>query len=198
MFKIKNNVILPPAKIGIIGGGQLGKMLTFAAKRMGYTVIILDPTPNSPASQVADKQIVGSLQDSNEIRKLAEITDVITYEFEFVNADVLSELESEGYKIYPSGTTLKKIQDKYVQKSLFKTAGLPVPRFTKINDIKDIEKVIESFEFPIILKNCTGGYDGKRSTCSNSIYRWCSKCRVISCSNIRGERSRGYGKSYYV
>ncbi|GIM29155.1 N5-carboxyaminoimidazole ribonucleotide synthase [Clostridium polyendosporum] len=161
MFKRKNNVILPPAKIGIIGGGQLGKMLAFEAKRMGYTVIILDPTQNCPAGQVADKQIVGSLHDSNEIRKLAELTDVVTYEFEFVNADVLCELESEGYKIYPSGSTLKKIQNKYIQKSVFSSAGLPVPRFTKINHIEDIEEGIKDFGFPLVLKHCTGGYDGK-------------------------------------
>lgn len=161
MFKRNNNTILPPAKIGIIGGGQLGKMLAFEAKRMGYTVIILDPTLNCPAGQVVDKQIVGSLHDSNEIRKLAELTDVITYEFEFVNADVLCELESEGYKVYPSGTTLKKIQNKYIQKSIFQSMGLPVPRFTKINHIKDIEGAVKDYGFPIILKNCTGGYDGK-------------------------------------
>lgn len=161
MFKRENNVILPPAKIGIIGGGQLGKMLAFEAKRMGYRVIILDPTPNSPAGQVADEQIVGSLQDSNEIRKLAELTDVITYEFEFVNADVLCQLESEGYKIYPSGNTLKKVQNKYIQKSIFENSGLPVPNFIKVNGISDINHAIKEFGLPIILKNCTGGYDGK-------------------------------------
>lgn len=161
MFKRENNIILPPAKIGIIGGGQLGKMLAFEAKRMGYRVVVLDPTPNSPAGQVADEQIVGSLQDSNEIRRLAELVDVITYEFEFVNADVLCKLESEGYKIYPSGNTLKKIQNKYIQKSIFRNFGLPVPNFIKINNIKDINQAVKDFGLPIILKSCTGGYDGK-------------------------------------
>jgi len=161
MLKRKNGPVLPPGKIGIIGGGQLGKMLAFEAKRMGYTVIVLDPTPNSPAGQVADRQIVGSLQDFSEIRKLAELTDVITYEFEFVNADVLSELEEEGYKVYPSGATLKKIQNKYIQKSIFQREGLPVPSFTKVNYKKDIEEAVKDFRFPIVLKDCTGGYDGK-------------------------------------
>jgi len=125
-------VLQPPAKIGIIGGGQLGRMLAMAAKRMGYFVAVLDPDVNSPAGQVADKQIASSFSDLQAIRSLAELTDVLTYEFEHIDADVLSEIEVEGYVVYPSSSTLKNIQDKYRQKTLLSEAGLPVPKFCNV------------------------------------------------------------------
>lgn len=158
----KNRTILqPPAKIGIVGGGQLGKMMAAEAKRMGYYVAVLDPTPASPASQVVDQQIIAPFSDQQAIRALAEQTDVLTFEFEHIDADILCELESEGYNICPSGSTLKKIKNKYIQKSILSEAGLPVPEFCKVDSIEDIEKKIEEFGMPIMLKACFGGYDGK-------------------------------------
>lgn len=159
-YNIKT-ILQPPAKIGIVGGGQLGKMMATEAKRMGYYVAVLDPTPASPASQVVDHQIIAPFTDQQAIRKLAEQTDVLTFEFEHIDADILCDLESEGYNVCPSGTTLKKIKNKYVQKSLLAEAGLPVPEFAKVNSIEDIEKKIDDFGLPIMLKACFGGYDGK-------------------------------------
>ena len=158
------DIIYPPAKIGIIGGGQLGRMLAFEAKKMGYEVITLDPKENCPTAQVCDKQIVGSLYDVQKIRELVELCDVTTYEFEFLDTDILCQLEEEGHKIYPSGKTLKKIQNKYIQKSLFRDAGLPVPRFVKIENKKDLNEGLKELGLPAILKCCTGGYDGKGNT----------------------------------
>lgn len=157
----RENMILPPAKIGVIGGGQLGRMLAFEAKRMGYNVIVLDPKENCPAVQVCDEQIVGSLYDASKIRELAEKSDVLTYEFEFLDANILCDLESEGYKIAPSGKTLKIIQNKYTQKTFFKEKGLSVPRFIKVSSRDELEKGIEELGLPVVLKFCTGGYDGK-------------------------------------
>ena len=119
-------VIQPPARIGIIGGGQLGKMITAEAKRMGYYVTILDPTPFSPAGQVADEQITACFTDKDAIKRLVGASDVTTYEFEHIDADILIALEAEGNNIYPSGKSLKSIQDKYIQKTLLKNAGLPI------------------------------------------------------------------------
>ncbi|NSW89986.1 MAG: hypothetical protein HPY74_04745 [Firmicutes bacterium] len=102
----KHKVLQPPARIGIIGGGQLGKMITVEAKRMGYHVTILDPTPSSPAGQVADEQITASFMDRSAIKKLAGECDVITYEFEHIDADMLIDLEVKGYSVYPSGKSL--------------------------------------------------------------------------------------------
>jgi len=97
MIKRNNRVLAPPAKIGIIGGGQLGRMLTLEAKRMGYHVTILDPKPGSPAAQVADEQILADYSDGEQIRRLAEVTDVITYEFEHINADEKRRAAGAGF-----------------------------------------------------------------------------------------------------
>ncbi|MGL5086795.1 MAG: 5-(carboxyamino)imidazole ribonucleotide synthase [Clostridium sp.] len=156
-----NNTILPPAKIGVIGGGQLGRMLAFEAKRMGYNVIVLDPKENCPAAQVCDEQIVGSLYDASKIRELAEKSDVLTYEFEFLDANILCDLENDGYKVVPSGKTLKIIQNKYTQKTFFREAGFSVPRFIKVSNKEELEKGIDELGLPVVLKFCTGGYDGK-------------------------------------
>jgi len=139
----------------------LGRMFAFEAKRMGYTVVVLDPTPDCPASQVSDSQIVGSLFDGEAIRKLAQATDVLTFEFEHLDADILCSLGEQGYKIRPSGRTLKLIQDKFVQKLLFKESGLPVPEFVKARDLSEAKVALRHLGYPLMLKSCTGGYDGK-------------------------------------
>lgn len=161
MVNIKKDILMPPGKIGIVGGGQLGRMLSYEAKKMGYCVSVLDPTPSCPAGQVSDNQIIASFTDYNAIRKLAESTDILTYEFEHINADILCELELEGYKIYPSGNTLKKIQNKLIQKQLLKKADLPVPAFAKVECKEDILNAIDKYGLPVLLKTCHGGYDGK-------------------------------------
>lgn len=161
MLHGKIRTLQPPACIGIIGGGQLGRMLTMEAKRMGYKVIILDPKPNSPAGQVADEQIEASFSDTNAIRELANRTEVMTYEFEHINAEILCSLESEGYRVYPSGKTLMKIQNKYKQKCMLKNASLKVPKFSAINGLEDLNNKFNEFNSKVILKTCSGGYDGK-------------------------------------
>ena len=161
MSKDESNVLYPPSKIGIVGGGQLGKLMAFEAKKMGYHLTILDPTYNCPAGQVSDEQITASFADKDAIRKLAKETDVITFEFEHINADILKELEDEGYRVYPSGYTLKKIQNKYIQKKLLFDKGVKVPNLKKVNSKLDIINTFEDFGDELILKTCTGGYDGK-------------------------------------
>ncbi len=173
----------PPATIGIIGGGQLGRMLTMEAKRMGYHVTVLDPTPGAPAGQVADSQIVASFKDAGAIRRLAELTDVLTYEFEHIDSNILGNLEAEGYSIYPSSNTLKIIQDKYTQKMFLKSKGLPVPEFRKVASKEDIAKAFSELGAPLILKTCTGGYDGK----GNLVLKHRSDMNAIPESFLQGE-----------
>jgi 5-(carboxyamino)imidazole ribonucleotide synthase len=152
---VKSITADPPVKIGIIGGGQLGKMTTQEAKKMGFHVTVLDPTPNCPAAQVADRHIIGEFGDAGVISELAAGVDIVTYEFEHINADVLRELEDGGHVIRPSAYTLKVIQNKLRQKDLLSTAGIPVPKY------KRVETLEELMQFPAILKTCEGGYDGK-------------------------------------
>ncbi len=151
----------PPATIGIIGGGQLGKMLAFEAKRMGFNVIVLDPKPCSSAGQVADEQIVANYNDLPALRELARKSDVITYEFEHIDVELLNVIESDGYSVYPSSETLKRIQNKYTQKSMLKSIGVRVPDFYFVQTFEDLKNTFYRLNQKIILKTCTDGYDGK-------------------------------------
>lgn len=156
IFRLK-----PPSNIGIVGGGQLGRMLTVEAKRMGYNIIVLDPKPNSPAGQVADEQIVADFSDMSALRELAEKTDVMTYEFEHIDVELLSQIERDGYRIYPSSNTLRIIQNKYIQKSILKDSGINVPDFYPINSLEELKDIFYKLGQKVILKACKGGYDGK-------------------------------------
>lgn len=165
---MQKSILYPPKKIGIIGGGQLGRMLTMEAKRMGYHVTVLDPNPKSPAGQVSDLQIHALFSDAEQIEYLAKATDVITYEFEHINANILCELQEKGHRIIPSGHTLMNIQDKFKQKSLLMNRGLPVPKVWKIKDIEDVERIIREHGLPIFIKSSYGAYDGKGNYLINS------------------------------
>jgi len=148
-------------KIGIIGGGQLGKMMILEAKKMDFKIIILDPTKNCPAHSIADEHIVADFDDEEAIRELANKADVITYEFEHIGVEVLKELEDEGYKIYPTIKSLEIIQNKYNQKEVLAVNNIAVPDFISVSNIDEIKSAGEEFAYPMMLKSCTGGYDGK-------------------------------------
>ncbi|NLK21913.1 MAG: 5-(carboxyamino)imidazole ribonucleotide synthase [Epulopiscium sp.] len=148
-------------KIGIVGGGQLGKMMILEAKKMGFYVVILDPTFNCPAHSIADEHIVAAFDDDIAIRKLADRVDIITYEFEHIGVEILKVLEQEGHKIYPSPKSLEVIQNKYEQKELLRKKRIPVPDFIYISEEEDIKEAGEKFGYPFMLKSCRGGYDGK-------------------------------------
>jgi len=155
-------------KIGIIGGGQLGKMMILEAKKMGFYVAILDPTKKCPAHSIADQHLIADFNDQEAIRKLAEKSDLITYEFEHIDIEVLKELESKGYKIYPTARSLEIIQNKYHQKNVLKQNQIGVPEFKKIGSPDDIKEAAQEFGYPLMLKSCTGGYDGKGNALINS------------------------------
>jgi phosphoribosylaminoimidazole carboxylase, PurK protein len=148
-------------KIGIIGGGQLGKMMILEAKRLGFYIVILDPARKCPSHSISDEHIVADFDDEEAIRELAKKVDVITYEFEHINAAALEKLESEGHVVYPSVTSLKVIQDKYAQKKLLEEKQIPVPTFEKVCTIEDIYHIGNTFSYPMMLKTTKGGYDGK-------------------------------------
>ncbi len=140
--------------LGIAGGGQLGRMLTDAAHALGMKVIVLDPTPNGPAGQVADEQIVGEYKDAAMIRCLAEKSDVLTYEIESVNVDELEALSAEGYPVHPTPRTLSIIKDKFYQKQFLQSHGIAVAPFA-------LPEEAESLGYPYVLKARSGGFDGR-------------------------------------
>ena len=153
--------ITKPIKLGIVGGGQLGKMLAIEAKRMFMHVIILDPSPDCPASYIADKVIVGDFSNEQKIFELAEESDLITYEIELANSKALIELQNKGYIVHPSPDTLKIIQNKYRQKSFLKENGIPTPSFELITSKDNLEKICLEYGFPVMLKACENSYDGR-------------------------------------
>ncbi|MCZ6582375.1 MAG: 5-(carboxyamino)imidazole ribonucleotide synthase [Thaumarchaeota archaeon] len=149
--------------LGIIGGGQLGMMLTEAAKKMPShisKVIVLDPTKNCPAAQVGAEQIIADFKDKNAIIKLASKSDIITYEIESGDSDVLKSIESES-EINPSPETLKIIQDKFLQKSFLSENNISVADFVLIESFEDLKEKISKFGFPCLLKARRDAYDGR-------------------------------------
>ncbi len=156
--------------LGIIGGGQLGMMLTEAANKFPNEiseVIVLDPTKGCPASQVGAKQIIADFKDEKAIIDLASKADILTYEIESGNSDVLRSLETTT-KINPSPNTLKKIQDKLVQKTFLAENQLPVPEFVEVISIDDLKQKIKKFGFPSLLKTRRNAYDGRGNFKLNS------------------------------
>lgn len=149
--------------LGIIGGGQLGMMLTEAAKKMPEyisDVIVLDPTENCPAAKVGAKQIVADFKDKNAIVELSLQSDIITYEIESGNSEVLESLHGE-VAVNPSPATLRTIQDKYVQKKFLRQNGLPVADFIEINSLQELAEKVTSFGYPVMLKTRRDAYDGR-------------------------------------
>ena len=150
-----------PIKLGIIGGGQLGKMLAMEAKRMSMKVVILDPTLKCPASSIADKVIEGSFSDEQKIYELAKEVDLITYEIELANATALDNLERSGIQVHPSPRTLSIIQNKYRQKKFLRENNINVPDFEQVLDEDQVNKVCSEFGYPVLLKACENSYDGR-------------------------------------
>jgi 5-(carboxyamino)imidazole ribonucleotide synthase len=145
--------------LGIIGGGQFGRMLAQKAKQMGGEVTILDPTPNSPAGQVADHQIIGDFYAADKLRELVESCEVTTYDLEHIDAGTLQALADKGYNLQPSPRMLEVIQDKFLQKEKLSAHGLPVPKYEKLDQPNPA--ALERFGFPLVLKPRRGGYDGR-------------------------------------
>jgi 5-(carboxyamino)imidazole ribonucleotide synthase len=156
--------------LGIIGGGQLGMMITEAAKKMPEyisKIIVLDPTENCPAFQVGAEQIVADFKNKEAIIDLANKSDIITYEIESGDSDVLKSVEKNA-EINPSPETLKIIQDKFLQKSFLLENNIPVSDFIKIENIEDVKKGLERFGCPVLLKARRDAYDGRGNYKINS------------------------------
>ncbi len=149
--------------LGIIGGGQLGMMLTEAAKKMPEhisKVIVLDPNQDCSASLVGAEQIIADFKDENAIIELSKKADIITYEIESGNSDVLKSVEANA-EINPSPETLKIIQDKFLQKTFLQNNNIPVPEFIRIENIEEIKEGLKKFGYPVLLKARRDAYDGK-------------------------------------
>jgi len=155
---------LPGPTLGVVGGGQLGRMLGEAAAPLGVDLVVLDPTPNCPASPVAREQIVGDFDDPEAVRELAAVSDVLTFEIELADPDLLETVADEyDIPVNPDPETLRTIQDKLVQKEALADAGIPVPEFIGIGGEKDLKMVVDELD-GVMLKARQGGYDGRGNT----------------------------------
>ncbi|MES3516268.1 MAG: 5-(carboxyamino)imidazole ribonucleotide synthase [Natronomonas sp.] len=152
----------PAATLGVVGGGQLGRMLGEAAGPLGVDVLVSDPTPECPASSVVKRQFLGDFDDEETIRSLAEDVDVLTYEIELADPDALAAVAAEtDTPVHPDPETLRTIQDKLVQTRHFAEAGVPVPEFRRVDDADDLRAAGEELGWPLMLKAREGGYDGR-------------------------------------
>ncbi|AFI27257.1 MULTISPECIES: 5-(carboxyamino)imidazole ribonucleotide synthase [unclassified Bacillus (in: firmicutes)] len=157
---MSKQIIYPGAVIGIIGGGQLGKMMAVSAKQMGYKVAVVDPVKDSPCGQVADVEITAHYNDREAIRQLAEISDIITYEFENIDYDALHWLKDHAY--LPQGSELLLItQNRETEKKAIQAAGCEVAPYSIVKTQKELIQAVQELGLPAVLKTCRGGYDGK-------------------------------------
>ena len=148
-------------RVGVIGGGQLARMMLPAARRLGVELVVLDPAKNAPAAAGADVFLQGDLYDENALRRLAESSDILTFEIEHTNTEFLAALEAEGTVIRPSSTVLRTIQDKLTQKQILSDAGLAVPRFAAVPESRRFDPLAQGFAYPCVWKARFGGYDGR-------------------------------------
>jgi len=147
--------------IGIIGGGQLARMLTLAAKPLGLDVVVLDAGENGPAVQVGARQIKGDLYDAAAIAKLAKASDVVTIEIEHLNVEALQAIEAAGTPVHPAPATIAMIQDKYQQKVTLHKQGFPTAEFAELDSLEVAREVLAHYGGVMIVKTRHGAYDGR-------------------------------------
>ncbi|OEH85201.1 5-(carboxyamino)imidazole ribonucleotide synthase [Desulfuribacillus stibiiarsenatis] len=156
----QDKVVLPGSTIGILGGGQLGRMITLAGKAMGYRFVTLDPVNDCPCAQVADEYIQSEYLDEQGATILSQKSSIITYEFENVNASIVEYIEE--ISDVPQGSKLLKItQNRITEKTTIASMGIPTAPFQVVDSEVALTKSIETLGLPVVMKTATGGYDGK-------------------------------------
>jgi len=152
----------PGPTLGVVGGGQLGRMLGEAAAPLGVDVVVSDPTDDPPAAPVTRDQIHGDFDDYEAIRELADRADYLTFEIELTDPDLLERVAEEtDTPVHPNPDTLRLIEDKLVQKRRLADAGVPVPEFREVNSADELREALEDLGYPAMLKARMGGYDGR-------------------------------------
>lgn len=146
-------------KIGVIGGGQLGRMMALAGTPLGMQFAFLDPAPDACA-QALGEHIRADYGDQNHLRQLADEVDLVTFEFESVPAETVAFL-SQFVPVYPSAEALRIARDRWFEKSMFKDLGIPTPAFADIQSQADLDAAVASIGLPAVMKTRTLGYDGK-------------------------------------
>jgi phosphoribosylaminoimidazole carboxylase, PurK protein len=200
-------MLLPNSKIGIIGGGQLGKMLAMAATTMGYQTIVLDENADAPAFTIANEKIVGKLTDYKALQRLVKQADVVTYEFENIDAHSVEKLQKAFGKIPQGAIPLYIAQNRVREKEALAAAKIPIAPYKVVANIyQEFTQVAEHLGYPFVLKTQEGGYDGKGQVVINSKHDFPKmsdyqnipcvaeafvpydyECSIIAVKNIYGE-----------
>ncbi|KAH7682042.1 Phosphoribosylaminoimidazole carboxylase protein [Dioscorea alata] len=180
--------VVTGTKVGVLGGGQLGKMLCQAASCMSIKVLTLDPLENCPASGISYCHVVGDFNDGEAVRDFARRCDVVTVEIEHVDAVMLEKLEQQGIDCQPKASTIRIIQDKYLQKVHFSRHGIPLPDFLEIDNIESAEKAGSLYGYPLMIKCKRLAYDGRGNAVAHS------KDELSSALTALG----GFGRGLYV
>jgi 5-(carboxyamino)imidazole ribonucleotide synthase len=157
---MSSSIILPGKTIGILGGGQLGRMFAIAARRMGYRVHAFDPTPDCPTGQVADLEVNAAYDDVEAAKRFASAVDVVTFEFENVPAGTLAAVEKIR-PVRPSPYVLETTRHRLREKDFLSKNGFPVAPYRRIETLEDLRKGVAQLGTPCILKTAEFGYDGK-------------------------------------
>lgn len=174
--------------VGVLGGGQLGRMLCQAASQLAIKVIVLDPMENCPASSLSHYHMVGNFDDSATVQEFAKRCGVLTVEIEHVDAATLEKLEQEGVDCQPKASTIRIIQDKYLQKVHFSRHAIPLPKFMEIDDLDSAKQAGVLFNYPLMIKSKRLAYDGRGNAVANS------EEEISSAINALG----GYDRGLYV
>ena len=150
-------------KLGILGGGQLGKMLLYETQKYDIHTIVLDPSDEAPCKIASNEFQKGDLMNFETVYNFGKKVDILTFEIEHVNVDALEKLESEGVKVYPSSKTLRVIQNKATQKLFYKKNNIPTANFMHFDRLKDLINAIQNgtLSYPFVWKSAQFGYDGQ-------------------------------------
>lgn len=157
------NYFSTPFTLGILGGGQLGKMMLYETRKWDIRTHVLDPSAEAPCRIACDSFEQGELMDFDTVYDFGKKADVLTFEIEGVNVEALEKLEKEGVQVFPSAATLRKIQDKSVQKQFYQDNEIPTADFRIFKDKNELNEAVfrKELTFPFVWKSCTGGYDGR-------------------------------------
>jgi 5-(carboxyamino)imidazole ribonucleotide synthase len=157
---VERRPITPPATIGILGGGQLGRMIGLAARAMGYRIVVLDPDPECPAASIADRVVVSTYDDVGAALRLADWSDVVTYELEHVATEVVDAIDAVR-PVRPGRLPLHVTQDRIAERQFLESAGVEVAPWREVRTTDDLRAAADDLGLPLRLKVATGGYDGR-------------------------------------
>ena len=157
---VERRPVTPPATIGILGGGQLGRMIGLAAREMGYRIVVLDPDPDCPAADIADRLVVSPYDDVGGALRLATLCDIVTYELEHIATEVVDAVDALR-PVRPGRLPLHVTQDRIAERRFLESAGVEVAPWREIRTSDDLREAADALGLPVRLKVATGGYDGR-------------------------------------